>query len=161
MRQETITYDIYTFNELDGQAQKVAIEQVKEKYIDNDLYDFELPDQAQCMADELEKLGFEDCKVYYDCSYSQGSGATIDFSSFDPLASNWLDPLKMDHNELMTVILAAIGEKIDYWIIYEDWLGSGVLDSIVFENMPKECQDIINKAYDDYQAKQNQGVLAL
>lgn len=84
MRQETITYDIYTFNELDKSAKEKALEQVREKHIIHDVYEFMLPDTAENIAYELQALGFNDCEVYYGCSYCKGSGATIDFSSLDP-----------------------------------------------------------------------------
>ena len=82
MRQETITYNIYKFSELNLEAQKTAIDKARED-ASNMVYEFNLPDQSREIERALESLGFNDARVLYDCSYSQGSGACIEFKSFD------------------------------------------------------------------------------
>lgn len=82
---------------------------------------------------------------------------------------------EFDHNELQTLLIAAmfsqydkdecylLSDAWDYfeenflpvaWELWESALGNGCLDTIVFNNMPKECQDLANKAYEEYEKEQ-------
>lgn len=99
----------------------------------------------------------------------------ISFYSNDINASCWQNVHDMDHNHLMTVLIAAIISSIsetgyvtdrekhfkdhyepDYWTLYEDLSGNGQLDNMIFSNMSKECQDMANQAYDDWCNAQKQ-----
>jgi hypothetical protein len=67
------SFNVYSINELtDEKAKKRAIENVRDEAT-NDEFLFEgiLDDTRE----QLEKMGFSEPKIYFDCSYSQGSGA--------------------------------------------------------------------------------------
>ena len=81
MKKITKEYEVYDFEELDKDIQEKLIEEEKESekefYIDNCL-----EDDMKYYAEELLIKYFGDAdfqNVYYDLSYSQGSGAMIRF----------------------------------------------------------------------------------
>ena len=82
MRKVTKEYNVYKFNELEKDAQEEVLkrytESEREFYIDNELYD-DMVDLAQNTLENYFK-GAEYQKIYYDLSYSQGSGAMVEFN---------------------------------------------------------------------------------
>jgi len=80
---KTVTQNQYRYSELTGRAKEKAKETIQE-WIDDDLSRF-LPDVAKFHCEQMEKFGF-DVTAHYDCSYSQGDGAsfvgTVDLVKF-------------------------------------------------------------------------------
>ena len=82
MKKITKEFNIYNFNELTEEAQKKAIEKEKE-YREEEYIDFQLENDMIEEAKELLKNEFKEIdniNVYYDLSYSQGSGSMIEFT---------------------------------------------------------------------------------
>ena len=81
MRKVTKEYDVYKFEELEKEVQEKVldhyIEMSYECYLDNMLYD----DMVELAKDSLQNYfkGAEYQEIYYDLSYSQGSGAIVEF----------------------------------------------------------------------------------
>ena len=82
MRKVTKEYEVYKFNELEKDVQEEVLKRYKESeydfYIDNDLYD-DMVDLAQNTLENYFK-GAKYNNIYYDLSYSQGSGAMVEFN---------------------------------------------------------------------------------
>ena len=82
MKKITKTYLLYKFNELDEKIQEELIKQEAEKQA-IDFCDYELQELMAQKAKELLQKYFKNNatykQVYYDLSYSQGSGAMIEF----------------------------------------------------------------------------------
>ena len=82
MRKVTKEYEVYKFNELDKDVQEEVLKRYTESehefYIDNELQD-DMADLAQNTLENYFK-GAEYQKIYYDLSYSQGSGAMVEFN---------------------------------------------------------------------------------
>ena len=82
MRKVTKEYEVYKFNELEKDVQEEVLKRYTESehefYIDNELYD-DMVDLAQNTLENYFK-GAEYQKIHYDLSYSQGSGAMIEFN---------------------------------------------------------------------------------
>lgn len=82
MRKITKEYSVYKFEELSKDVQEKLIDRYieisQECYIDNMLYD----DMVELAQNTLQKYfkGAEYDNIYYDLSYSQGSGAMIEFN---------------------------------------------------------------------------------
>ena len=82
MRKVTKEYKVYKFNELEKDVQEEVLKRYTESehefYIDNELYD----DMAELAQNTLENYfkGAKYQKIYYDLSYSQGSGAMVEFN---------------------------------------------------------------------------------
>lgn len=87
MKTITKEYTLYEFKELSEEAKNSAIERYR-----NTCYEYELPFLEEDMQYHLEELlkknrmKCSDSKVYYDLSYSQGSGAmftgTVEWKSY-------------------------------------------------------------------------------
>ena len=82
MRKVTKEYNVYKFNELEKDVQEKVLERYTESeyefYIDNELYD-DMVDLAQNTLENYFK-GAKYQEIYYDLSYSQGSGAMVEFN---------------------------------------------------------------------------------
>ena len=82
MRKIIKEYEVYKFNELEKDVQEKVLERYTESehdfYIDNDLYD-DMVDLARCTLENYFK-GAKYNNIYYDLSYSQGSGAMVEFN---------------------------------------------------------------------------------
>lgn len=106
------------------------------------------------------------------------------FTSYDGFISSypnniveWLgkDCLEYDHNELGTLLIAAVLSQIDgmkgwcsetkyfeehygpdTYTLMEEAISNGNISTAVFNNMPQECQDIANKAYEVYELAQKE-----
>ena len=82
MRKVIKEYNVYKFNELEKDVQEEVLKRYTESehefYIDNELYD----DMVELAKNSLENYfkGAEYQKIYYDLSYSQGSGAMVEFN---------------------------------------------------------------------------------
>ena len=82
MRKVTKEYEVYKFNELEKDVQEKVLKRYKESeydfYIDNELYD----DMVNLAQNTLENYfkGAKYNNIYYDLSYSQGSGAMVEFN---------------------------------------------------------------------------------
>ena len=82
MRKVTKEYEVYKFNELEKEVQEKVLERYMqyeyEFYVDNILYD----DMIELAKDSLQNYfkGAEYNNIYYNLSYSQGSGAMIEFN---------------------------------------------------------------------------------
>lgn len=82
MRKVTKEYNVYKFEELEKDIQEKVMERYieisYECYIDNMLYD----DLVELAKDSLQNYfkGAEYQEIYYDLSYSQGSGAMVEFN---------------------------------------------------------------------------------
>ena len=82
MRKVIKEYNVYKFNELEKDVQEKVLERYTESehefYIDNDLYD----DMIELAQNTLENYfkGAKYTNIYYDLSYSQGSGAMVEFN---------------------------------------------------------------------------------
>ena len=82
MRKVTKEYEVYKFNELEKEVQEKVLKRYTESeydfYIDNELYD----DMVNLTQNTLENYfkGAEYQEIYYDLSYSQGSGAMVEFN---------------------------------------------------------------------------------
>lgn len=82
---------------------------------------------------------------------------------------------EFDHNELQTLLIAAMFSQYDAdecyllsdswsyfeenflpvaWELWESATDNGILDTIVFNNMSQECQDLANAAYEEYEKEQ-------
>ena len=82
MRKVTKVYNVYKFNELEKDVQEKVLKRYKESayefYIDNILYD-DMVILAQNILENYFK-GAKYNNIYYDLSYSQGSGAMVEFN---------------------------------------------------------------------------------
>ena len=82
MRKVTKQYTVYKFNELEKEVQEKVLKRYTESehefYIDNELYD-DMVDLAQNTLENYFK-GAKYQKIHYDLSYSQGSGAMVEFN---------------------------------------------------------------------------------
>ena len=75
MRVETITRNLFQFDELSEEAKEKARDWYREfLYMDDYEFDFVIDDAKAVAA----LMGIEIDKVYYDISYSQGSGACFE-----------------------------------------------------------------------------------
>lgn len=83
---KTITKEInlYNFEELNEKIQERLIEERAEEmlnfYIDYDLEEY-MNEQAEMILEDNKIYGAYNVKTYYDLSYSQGSGAMIEFTT--------------------------------------------------------------------------------
>ena len=81
MRKVTKEYTVYKFNELEKDVQEEVLKRYTESehefYVDNELYD-DMVDLAQNTLENYFK-GAKYNNIYYDLSYSQGSGAMVEF----------------------------------------------------------------------------------
>lgn len=82
MREISVKYKVYKFNELNKDIQEKLIDE-KTEYLQNDYCEWSLLEDMQEKAIELLIKYFKDKatfdNVYYDLSYTQGSGAMIEF----------------------------------------------------------------------------------
>ena len=82
MRKVTKEYEVYKFNELEKDVQEKVLEKYMqyeyEFYVDNELED----DMVELTKDSLQNhfKGAKYNNIYYDLSYSQGSGTMIEFN---------------------------------------------------------------------------------
>ena len=74
------TYKIKTFDEFSADEQAEIIE--RHRYINVD-DGFSLTDWNDSYYLSIENAGFKNPKIYYDLSYSQGSGACFDSKDLD------------------------------------------------------------------------------
>ena len=86
MKKITIEYEVYQFNELDESIKRKLIDDEKQA-LKEDMIEFTLLDcmeekAAELLEKELSEFKISDIKVYYDLSYSQGSGAMIQFIGY-------------------------------------------------------------------------------
>ena len=85
---ETITYNIYEFDELNKEVREEVInrelENEKNFYCELSLYNDMLEKTEDILKDycKSNKLDYELKAIYYDLSYSQGSGAMIECSIY-------------------------------------------------------------------------------
>lgn len=80
MREETVTYKVFKFSELDSKVQ----EKVLDKHRHWNVEHFEWWDSVYDMKQEdLAALGFNDIKIWFSGFASQGDGACFDCNSFD------------------------------------------------------------------------------
>lgn len=79
MRQETVTYNVYKFEELDAKTQAKVLDNNRDFNVDHEWYEFTLED----FREKLESLGFRDAKIYFSGFCSQGDGACFDVKSCD------------------------------------------------------------------------------
>lgn len=75
---ETITINLYAFNELTEQAKKKAIEYVKTILDDDFVYDIQDDIENYIRPEFINSKGFDADNVYYSLSYSQGDGAMFE-----------------------------------------------------------------------------------
>lgn len=96
-------------------------------------------------------------------------------SSYSNVLKDWLakDYLDYDHNELGTVLIAAVLSQIDGmkgwcsetkhfeehyspepYSLMQSASGNGEISNAVFNNMPQACQDMANAAYEQSQVKE-------
>ena len=73
MRQETVTYTYYTFDELTDEQKKKAIEQYRDINTHYNWHDDTLND----FKEALEILGFKNVTISYSGFWSQGDGASF------------------------------------------------------------------------------------
>ena len=73
MRQETVTYTYYTFDELTDDQKKKAIDKHREINVDYDWYDHTISD----FKEVLEILGFKKVDISFSGFWSQGDGASF------------------------------------------------------------------------------------
>ena len=80
MRSETITTDIFTFDELSPEAQARAIESHRQTDYENGepLYFF-----ADNAAERAAEKGFKNIDLQYSLNYSQGDGLSFSCKDFD------------------------------------------------------------------------------
>jgi hypothetical protein len=64
-------FNVYKIEDLSGKALERACNEIRE----TNASEFWRDDICQDAKDKLEQMGFVDPQIYYDCSYSQGSGA--------------------------------------------------------------------------------------
>ena len=82
MRKVTKEYNVYKFNELEKDVHEEVLERYMQNeyefYVDNILYD----DMIELAKDSLQNYfkGAKYNNIYYDLSYSQGSGAMVEFN---------------------------------------------------------------------------------
>lgn len=82
MRIVSKEYKLYTFDELSDDVKKKLIERERqyqlETYCDLDLYD-DMGSKASDLLNDYFGITSDYLKTYYDLSYSQGSGAMVEF----------------------------------------------------------------------------------
>lgn len=84
MRQVTKTIDLYDYNDLLLQENQELKELVLTNYRDINLDWFDdIGEFDDIYITDIESQGFINPKIYYDLSYSQGSGACFDTNEFD------------------------------------------------------------------------------
>lgn len=90
MKQKTI--NLYQFNELTPDQQEKCLD--KHRFINDDVFELYVNDEI-CLLSIFE-AGFNNPKVFYSLSYSQGDGACFDCSDFDInlLLKEWQHPHK-------------------------------------------------------------------
>jgi len=74
MRQESVTYNVYKFNELSEKVQEKVLQNLWDINAYDDWYEFTVEDYKE----KLEAIGFEDPKIYFSGFCSQGDGACFD-----------------------------------------------------------------------------------
>lgn len=85
-------FNVYSIDELtDEKAKKKAIENVCDYFTNDEML---LTGISESTEEILEKMGFKQVKVMYNCSYSQGSGACftaeyVDYDKFIPAIKNY------------------------------------------------------------------------
>lgn len=82
MRKITKEYKIYKFYELSKETQNIVLENLMQSEY-NDYCEFYLHDDMSMYAEELLGKNFQGAEfkdVFYDLTYSQGSGSMIEFS---------------------------------------------------------------------------------
>lgn len=105
MRTETITRDIYEFEELPAEVQAKVLEDFRYREVENcEWYELVIED----WADRLSRLGFMDPKIYFTMD---GHGACFDCDDIDllPLWNAFIRSRKI-HNELDTEHLIDFAE---------------------------------------------------
>lgn len=86
------------------------------------------------------------------------------FCSFYPNTldkGEWLRPLlKWDYNQLQILLEACFEsagvENMDFWDIMEDSNCNGEMDSVIWDNVPPECLQMIDDYSREQEAKENQ-----
>lgn len=98
---KTIEIQLYKFAELSEDAQQVAInDQRQSNYEDNQsLYLF----NDYCV-DEIRNFGFNEPKVNYSLSYSQGDGLNFSAKSYNDLTQMFINELGVHHSKMAAFI---------------------------------------------------------
>ena len=79
MRQETVTYDVFKFNELDESTQKKVLEKFRDFNVEHDWYEFTIDD----FTEKLNSMGFNDVVIGFSGFWSPGDGASFTVKSCD------------------------------------------------------------------------------
>jgi hypothetical protein len=79
MRQETVTYDVFKFEELDPKVQAKVLDDNRDWNVDHEWYEFTIED----FTEKLESLGFRCPKISFSGFCSQGDGASFEVKSCD------------------------------------------------------------------------------
>lgn len=80
MREETVTYKVFKFEELSPKAQDKVLQDQRDWNVEG----FEWWDAAyENFKDDLKEKGFNDVEIFFSGFWSQGDGACFDCKSFD------------------------------------------------------------------------------
>jgi len=80
MREDTITYKVFTFNELSKEVQSKVLDKHRNWNVESiDWWD----GIYEVFYEDLEEKGFSDCKIWFSGFGSQGDGASFECKSFD------------------------------------------------------------------------------